>query len=226
MKYLIFTCLIFILLTSELHPQWYSQIPVFVSSNFRYLQFADYNTGWAVGEDHKMFKTTNGGEEWIDMGIFLPGEAGMITSVYFLNTSTGWVSTYTIPGDSAEIYKTTDGGLSWFLQSVGYSYIIISDIWFSDSMTGYMAANGGLSSGFVYKTTDGGDNWTLLIGPDSTVLSTSLAFISNNTGWVAGGNILKTTNGGTSWEEQLNIEPGLFTSLVFVDSITGWAAAS
>ncbi len=223
MKTLTIFCIILILLTSELYSQWYSQIPVSVNSNFRYLQFVDYNTGWAIAEDHKLFKSTDGGSNWVDMGNILPG-VEIITSVYFLNPSTGWLATYSIGGDSGNVYKTNDGGLSWFLQSGYYSYIYINDIWFADSTTGYMAAMGGLSSGFIYKSTDGGDSWVLLVGSGIAVISTSLAFIDGNTGWVAGGNILKTTDGGISWEEQLNIEPELFISLGFINNLTGWAA--
>ncbi len=223
MKHFIFSFLVFILFFSQSYAQWYSQIPTFVSSNFQYLQFVDYDNGWAIGDDHKLFKTTNGGSDWVDMGVILP-EEDLITSVYFLNTSIGWLSTYKLIGDSAHIYKTTDGGLNWFLQPGSYSYIIIKDIWFADGMTGYMAANGGLGTGFIYKTTDGGDNWTSLINPGASFLTSSLAFINSDTGWAAGGNILKTTDGGTSWVEQLNIEPSAFTSIYFVDAMTGWAA--
>jgi hypothetical protein len=58
-------------------------------------------------------------------------------------------------------------------------------------------------------------------------------FTDSNTGWIAGYSaslnkavLLKTTNGGVDWEEQLtNIKPWLH-SVYFVDSENGWAVGS
>jgi hypothetical protein len=46
--------------------------------------------------------------------------------------------------------------------------------------------------------------------------------VNGKTGWLGGGSILKTTDGGTTWELPNEGYPKYCTSLFFADSLTGW----
>jgi hypothetical protein len=53
---------------------------------------------------------------------------------------------------------------------------------------------------------------------------TSVNFVDANNGWISGysGTLLKTTNGGTTWEAQSGTS-NLLTDVYFTDAFNGWA---
>ena len=77
----------------------------------------------------------------------------------------------------------------------------------------------------VFKTGDG-VNW----GPTSSPAGSfhALAFIDASTGWVVGdaGVILKTTNGGGSWQAQASGTSAQLLGVSFIDENTGWAVGT
>ncbi len=71
--------------------------------------------------------------------------------------------------DGAQLWKTTDGGISWRkvapLMGRALIGVGISDITFKDSLTGWFSLDQSFNdSGSVYKTTDAGESWTRLNG--------------------------------------------------------------
>ncbi|MNS01614.1 Ycf48-like protein [compost metagenome] len=118
--------------------------------------FVDFKTGWVVGSTGgRVRKTTDGGITWISQDI--PG-AGELFSVFFLNSTIGWV------GSRATIFKTSDGGSTWTAlprldQGSAYGDSRgVTGLFFTDESNGlYTAAeqfNGGL-----YSTSNGGQTW-------------------------------------------------------------------
>lgn len=227
MKNIVSVVTLLLFFTSHINGQWYQQNSG-TTSTILSVQFVDNNIGWAVGTEsqgvHILFKTTNGGSDWFEQDTLLSSLEGSFTTFYFLNESTGWFIAYKFD-ETSNIYKTTDGGDNWNIQFTTPPFgAVLNDIQFTDSLIGYSAGWGQLSSGYIYKSTDGGNNWDLLLGPASAISTTSLIFINSDTGWVAGSNILKTTNGGNIWQEQINIEPYDFISVQFVNDEIGWAS--
>ena len=37
------------------------------SSDYNIIKFVDYSTGWIIGNNGNIFRTTDGGESWIDI---------------------------------------------------------------------------------------------------------------------------------------------------------------
>ncbi|MBL8278990.1 MAG: PKD domain-containing protein [Pelomonas sp.] len=72
-----------------------------------------------------------------------------INTVYFLNASTGWRG-----GDSGDIFKTIDSGVTWVRQNSGIT-ASIRGIRFLNTTTGWVTA----ASGIVLRTADGGSTW-------------------------------------------------------------------
>ena len=65
MKKLLLYILIFIFSSFNTYPQWTNQNPVPDGNDLWSTFFVDDNTGWIVGSDGFIKKTTNAGHEWI-----------------------------------------------------------------------------------------------------------------------------------------------------------------
>lgn len=84
------------------------------------VQFLDANTGYTVGGSGsgtgRIFKTTNSGNNWININSF----AGSFTDISFVNNDTGWICDDN-PLDGG-IFKTMNGGANWQSQlGAGFS---------------------------------------------------------------------------------------------------------
>ncbi len=161
---------------------------------FYSIYFLDVNFGFAVGEDiyaqdALFLSTTNGGINWNTQITNWGGSCGH--SVYFVNYNTGYVACND-NGVYGRIYKTTDAGVNWVLQSIGNPGLY--NIQFFDLNTGIASG----SNGKVVKTTNGGTNW-IDICPVTDVILRDMCFLNSNTGYICGqsGLILKISNGGT-----------------------------
>jgi len=74
----------------------------------------------------------------------------IVTSIYFLDTNTGFASTAT------SIIKTTDVGYNWNL--VTNTSSSINRIYFYNNNLGFAIG----SDGVLYRTINGGNNWNLI----------------------------------------------------------------
>lgn len=160
------------------------------------LFFVDQNTGWTGGTYPGVYKTTDGGNDWIlQQDPFIQNQWGVDFS--FINSQTG----FCIPksfGYTGPIYSTTNGGNNWSRHFDLYSF---RSIQFMNLYTGYCLA---WNSNYYYinsiaKTTNNGSNWIIHYINSSHDISDHY-FSSVNTGWVVGdsGTIMKTTTGGVT----------------------------
>lgn len=163
------------------------------SNDLHDVQFIDSQTGWVVGDNGTILKTTNGGLLWSAQTSGLTQD---LYAVFFINSNTGWLC-----GDAGKILKTTDGGANWTPQSLGISVSgVLHDVYFIDASTGYIAGTYAL-----YKTTDGGNTWAVTHNGNSSATN-SVHFKDAMNGYSCGlnGKIRKTSDGGASWT-QVNI---------------------
>ena len=197
------------------------------------IAFINADTGYAVGNDWAIRKTTNRGVNWfasdpvysewsLDL---LPGGVGYTggQALRIYKTTGGYDNWeklfftdnlsdvyfiseqkgFIIVSDPSKLYKTTDGGMNWERVINGPGGY---DILFTDSLTGYIVNN----NSSIYKTTDGGSNWYLTNIPEEVGDVRRIFFINHTTGWavtiwspVSNAKILKTTDGGENWFVQL-----------------------
>lgn len=140
------------------------------------IYFVNVNTGWAGVRFGKMFKTTNGGSNWVQQ---TTGTLATAFGMQFLNENTGWAV-----GDYNSIIKTTNGGNTWFHQDYelgGFSTTSRS-VSFVDSQKGWIVGYNGL----ILRTTNGGTNWVKISAPVNVdYLSIRIKGIQ---GWAVGGN--------------------------------------
>lgn len=185
--------------------------------------FTDINTGYIVGQDGYIAKTTNGGTTWATLS---SGTTNRLTSIYFTDANTGY-----IVGWGGIILKTTDAGITWAKLSAQGLNANFYSVFFSDSNNGYIGMGN-----YLCKTSNAGKMWyygnflNLETGENgSTYIGAqdiySICFIDNKTGYVVGSNceIWKSTQGGVNWKVVKSYSYDHFTSVYFTDLNNGYA---
>lgn len=107
------------------------------------VHFVTDSIGFAVSY-YQIYKTIDAGNSW---KLVVTSTGNMFfNSIYFTDENTG----YNV-GNTGVIFKTSDGGLNWSIQSTDITESI-SDIIFTDNNTGYAVGY----FGSIIKTTNGG----------------------------------------------------------------------
>jgi photosystem II stability/assembly factor-like uncharacterized protein len=116
------------------------------------IRFSDPNNVWVASAGGYLLHNTGGGVgSWSKAPGFVASDS--LESMFWLNANAGWVGT-----DSGKIFKTTNAGASWALQSsvVGGDGKV-NAIHFVSPAVGYLF--GTSSTNAVRKSTDGGATW-------------------------------------------------------------------
>jgi photosystem II stability/assembly factor-like uncharacterized protein len=111
------------------------------------VHFPTLTTGYVVGNQGTMLKTTNAGANW---AYITPSVITQYHSVFFTDSLTGYAV-----GNGGTIIKTVNGGTSWVSQTSGSATAILYDVYFVNASVGYICGSGGI----LLKTIDGGTNW-------------------------------------------------------------------
>ena len=168
------------------------------------------DVGWTASESH-LFWTTDAGRTWRDITPEVDDDDG-IASVFFLNTSTGWVlfSRYDEPQPFFDLASTKDGGRTWSvkedmlpkLKQKGPDLATHADIFFADAIHGWMniavVSSSAFHPGVLLKTEDGGRKWNWATGRSYG----SVWFLNPKDGWILSppqDDLEETHDGGTSW---------------------------
>jgi len=222
MKKIFYT--LFVLLPLCLNAQWEiindgSGLKGFINT----IDFVNEDVGWIGGNVGTLLKTTDGGENWNSISI---NDSLNINQIDFIDNSIGWA----IGRSSVSlnyIWKSFNGGQTWIQQffstTFGFSSLYVIDV------NNVFA----VGSNKIYKTTNGG-TWVNVSPnlPDREY--TSVWFQDSQTGVVVGkfisatgdkASILKTTNGGTSWNEIILDEFNSIYDLQFLDASNGYFRA-
>ncbi len=172
-----------------------------ITGNLTKVFFIDESKGWIVGESGLILHTTNGGQNWIQQS---GGTSNNLTDLVFPASDTGFVV-----GSNNTVLMTVDGGATWnsLTTAIPGNYFSVS---FPDVKNGWIATG----DNDLLHTTDGGENWSPIHPVDQASSDLDLRnvyFVSKDTGWVTGNDtpiaILKTTDGGITWQSQCMINP-------------------
>jgi photosystem II stability/assembly factor-like uncharacterized protein len=187
-----------------------------------YIEMFDSLNGIAMGdapsinEPALFLKTTNGGISWVSQNqLYFIGESNsnIWRTVDFVNMSTG----YFILSDG-QLYKTTNGGVFW---------LNISNL----NMRVLKAFNGNILLGvdqyILHRTTNGGLSWEsyqsnlLNFGYDIEFLPGDPSKV-----WYTSSRACFSTDYGTTWVEEFNLDNYNFMDIVFKDENSGWLIVS
>jgi photosystem II stability/assembly factor-like uncharacterized protein len=197
----------------------YQMNQIFQTSNQpRSVFFIDANSGWAVGDNGTILKTTDGGQNWISK---TSGTTSDLNSVQFVNSQIGWA---VVAENLGDVIKTTDGGESWFTQDIAVQGFFHS-LDFIDAQTGWVVGEQS-SDGVVFRTSDGGATWSKYAQPN--IYLGSVCFVDGVTGWVTGTSsmVMKTQDGGVSWANQSWMTRNRLWATYFLDANTGWTGGA
>jgi len=209
------------------------------------LKFTDDQNGWLFHKpqhwsgDFNLYNTSNSGNNWSLVTSLNSGNVDYYPyALDFTNNTTGFVAGHsvhfiwpTIP-IYGFVYRTTDGGQTWERSLFDNNFMY--DVEFVNASTGFLAGD----MDKVLKTTNTGSNWNYLNMNLTGYKYYKICFINEDLGWILGEQrsngvdpvfnaILKTTNGGSNWENQLplNSISGL-KSLQFIDKNIGWTCGN
>jgi gliding motility-associated-like protein len=188
------------------------------------------DTVWAVGSSQfsvaaalrtsKVFRSINNGATWTEHGNFPVGTTYQIlTDIEFPSRNIGYAA-----GNRDTIWKTIDGGTTWNklpLPTPGVTpQISYTDMFALNDNVVFLTGNG-FPRKVVFRTTDGGNTWTNITSNIPAIYPVGnmngVLFHDINNGYVVGpgGALLKTTNGGTSWELDIAPTNSLFSAMAF-----------
>jgi photosystem II stability/assembly factor-like uncharacterized protein len=216
-------------------------------------EFISATLGWGVGEPHwdqstraytgTAVVTMDGGETWITQTV--PTQE-TLNGVDFVDETQGWAV-----GANGIILHTADGGGHWTRQNVS-TEDEFRDVVFVDPSHGWAVSLHpthydwmGYPDNWeaaIWYTANGGSAWKEMDTPAEASILHAVKFVSAQEGWAVGVKyigddtfgdpqhravIYHTSNGGTTWVEQLygveELEVSL-TTVDFVDALHGWVA--
>ena len=215
---------VFIFTTNIIFAQWYPHNSG-TDNNFSIVQFVTDSIGWTSATG-KLYKTTDGGNNWFLQTDFLPE---YVVSIFFLNENVGWLLTYYSLNQETRIYKTVNGGDNWLLKKLETDSFL-GDIKFVNDTVGWCVGSGGLYPlpwvPVALKTIDGGESWeSISVSPTYFIDFTCVDFINELEGWIGGwGCLFKTSDGGANWTEIPYLDGSTtLLKMQFMNSDIGWS---
>jgi photosystem II stability/assembly factor-like uncharacterized protein len=140
----------------------------------------DQNTGYAVGDNQVLCKTTDGGENFL---VYEWNNYSDFTGIRIWGVSAPSDLVAVAVADSGVVFRTTDGGNYWSRSTIAGPEDNLTDVYFLNSTLGYIVGY----NGKVFMTTDAGENWTQEPVVTSNNLN-SVYFYSDKLGWAVGDN--------------------------------------
>jgi photosystem II stability/assembly factor-like uncharacterized protein len=203
-------CFFLIFFTSgALRAQWLLQNSNSVQP-IHDIKFVNTYNGLAVGPGGTVFKTTDGGLNWVNKNI---GYSAWLYSISLPNDTIGYLA-----GMDNIVCKTIDFGENWTRLNTGFNQYFISTIFFITTNIGWIAGDAGL----IMKTNDGGLNWAEQQINTNSFLE-DIYFADSLHGWaISKWKIFRTVDGGNVWNEITNPTSYYKYSIFFIDSMTGW----
>lgn len=178
---------------------------------------------WATGDDGTILHSTDAGGTWTPQS---SGTTLDLIEVDFVDSQHGWALE-----KNGRVLRTSDGGGSWTrLSSFGYGASGAID--FVDVDLGWAAGSPFYG---VAHTSDGGDNWSgqsNFVNPSGGKLPTGylreIEMLDSQYGWFYNSDqdLVRTTDGGATWELLPSVAPYGTSMLQFVDSQNGWSVGS
>lgn len=199
-----------LLLASVSYAQWsfVSQIPT--NPNVNSISVVNQNVIWAACDGGRVYKTTNGGTNWLQRNSGLP--SGNMYGISAIDTTTCWV------GDvNGTIRKTTDGGISWVTQFSLAGSFTNGIKMFNASYGVYYGDPTGAGQPYQLRyTTNGGTNW--LLSPSAPVAGNEFGVVNawdwtdTSRFWIGSANLAPNATSAKVYKTSAGFGGGAWTS--------------
>jgi photosystem II stability/assembly factor-like uncharacterized protein len=189
------------------------------------IRMVNQTTGWAVADKTTIFRTTDGGNHWVDVTPHYSGSPIQIMPS-FVDSTHAWIGYVGVMDQSPiTVLRTSDGGQSWQQVTIAANQptnVVSLQFRGSNYQQGWLLAgiDGGPGVGHegfgLYITTDGGQSWSALPSIYTSDLIGGLSFLNTTTGFLAFGGpystpqLSVTHDGGRTWKNlSLPAVPGV-----------------
>ena len=176
------------------NAQWI-QLNSGTAESLNEILFPTADTGYVVGNNGTVLKTTDGGANWNSLST---GFNVNFHELYFISAYEGWVV-----GDSGSVCHTTNGGLGWncsFPDSA--QKINLHSVFALNSNTVLIGGVNNSNEGYLAKTTNGGSSWQIA-NLESYIWDVDIkkiGLVNDTTGYaITRGYVLKTSDSGANW---------------------------
>ena len=188
-------------------------------------RFFGPQNGISVGEYGNVTRTTDGGQTWTTVSAIGSGPR-----LWDVESATAAQSVYC--GEAGALAMTRNGGQRWALiQSGGTGMAHALDA--VDPLRAWAASD----QGEILRTVDGGAHWLRVhvAGFDNYGRLQDVDFVDSARGWAVGrqeffgggtGRIVRSTNGGKSWQVQYSVPDAYMDSVEALDAQTVIAAGN
>ncbi|MCB2205169.1 T9SS type A sorting domain-containing protein [bacterium] len=214
--------------------EWEIVQPQRLDAQVNHAFVAEDRSLWLARDTSRISVSTDAGQTWTHME--LPETEASVLSIFALDRNTAWVGTggpqSLVNTGSGHIWKTTDGGQSWTDQLYGIDSRF-GNLYFWNANEGIAVTQGARDSADVFVTSDGGGSWAHMAErPLARIpLYNTLTFADRDNGWFASSNVyenddanvLRTTDGGRTWElKGAGTGIGYVSDIAFLDPMKGW----
>jgi len=187
----------------------------------------DSNNAWIVCSGNRIFRTIDGGVNWIPvLTPYIPGNPNLC-GLSILNNTTIWVS-----GENGTVYSSTDAGNNWTVyDSTIFRHGMMQGIHAISENIIYVAGELATLSGswgFLARTLNGGTTWDSITLPGGynqhawigvTSVDSSCIVVYGQTGHYS-----VSRNGGNTWTNGEAVSPSDINCLVMLSADAYWTA--
>ncbi|MBL8008722.1 MAG: T9SS type A sorting domain-containing protein [Ignavibacteria bacterium] len=208
----------FMLLYGNANSQWsyVSSIPSgpYINS----ISVVDANTIWVCCDTGKVYKSTNGGLNWLQRNFGLG--AGNLYGISALDTSNCWIGSV-----SGTIYYTSNGGYNWVSQLTVSGSFSDGIKMFNSNYGIYYGDPAGNGQPFQYRyTTNGGANWiqspNAPSGPSEYGVLNGWDWLDTGRVWLGVANIVANATNSKVYRTATGFASGVWSSGLFGGSGT------